>query len=180
MTELIACLAAAEVLAAAPPAPPVLERVTHTAVQTWEAPPERVLPLLTPLGEKAWAVGWEPEMRWQAPGNGEGTLFITRSHGPGETVWVLQTFDAAHGRVSYTHLTPGFLLVELTLSLASAPGDRTRAEIRYTFTALSEAGNARVARMTEARYAEFMRDWERELNHFLRTGRKLDPAHLPP
>jgi hypothetical protein len=179
MTELLALLAAAEVVAAAPPTPVPLERVTRVGVQTWDAPPERVLPLLTPLGERAWAVGWEPEMRWQAPGDGEGTIFVTRSHGPGETVWILQTFDAAHGRVAYVHTTPGFLVVELTLSLSAAPGDRTRAEIRYTFTALSDAGNARIAQMTEAHYAEFMRDWERELNHFLRMGRKLDAPHHP-
>jgi len=150
-----------------------LLRVSRTGVQTWEAPPERVLPLLTPLGEKAWAVGWEPELRWQAPGNGEGTLFITRSHGPGETVWVLHTFDAPRGRVAYTHLSPGFMLVELDLSLTPLGGKRTRAEIRYTFTALSEAGNARAAEMTEDHFAGFMRDWETELNHFLSTGRKL-------
>lgn len=150
-----------------------LGQVTRAGVQTWEAPPERVLPLLTPLGEKAWAVGWEPEMRWQAPGNGEGTLFVTRSHGPGETVWILQTFDAAHGRVAYVHVSPGFLLVELSLALTPLPGQRTRAEVRYSFTALSEAGSARVAQMTAEHFSAFMRDWERELNHFLKTGTKL-------
>jgi hypothetical protein len=154
------------------PAAPLL-RVTRLGVQTWNAPPERVLPLLTPLGEKAWAVGWDPELRWQPPGNGEGTLFVTRSHGPGETVWVLHTFDPPGGRVAYSHLSPGFVLVELGLSLAPLGGERTKAEIRYTFTALSEAGNARVAQMTEDHFAAFMRDWEAELNHFLSTGRKL-------
>jgi len=166
---------AAEVLAAAPAAPPApLDRVTRTGVQTWDAPPERVLPLLTPLGEKAWAVGWEPELRWQAPGTGVGTLFVTRAHGPGETVWVLEAFDAAGGRVAYLHVTPGFLVVELAITLSALPENRTRAQISYTFTALSEAGNTQAARMTETHHAEFMRDWERELNHFLRTGRKLD------
>lgn len=166
MTELLAVLAA-------PPEPAVpLERVTRVGVQTWEAPADRVLPLLTPLGEKAWGVGWEPEMRWQAPDNGEGTLFVTRSHGPGETVWILQTFDAAHGRVAYVHVSPGFLLVEIALALTPLPGERTRAEIRYTFTALSPAGNARVAEMSAEHFAAFMRDWEESLNHFLRTGTK--------
>jgi len=150
-----------------------LERVTRTGSQTWEAPPGRVLPLLTPLGEKAWAAEWEPEMRWQAPGSGEGTLFVTRSHGPRETVWILRTFDAAAGRVAYVHVTPGYLVVELSLVLAPLAPNRTRAEIRYTFTALSEEGNARIARMSEPHFAEFMRAWEAELNHFLVTGQKL-------
>jgi len=166
-----------ELLAARPEPAAPLERVTRVGVQTWEAPPQRVLPLLTPLGETAWAVGWEPAMRWQAPGNGQGTLFVTRSHGPGETVWILEKFDAAHGRVAYTHVSPGFLLVEIALALAPLPGERTRAEIRYTFTALSAAGNARVAEMTAEHYAAFMRDWEESLNHFLRTGAKRAARH---
>ena len=152
---------------------PELRRATRVAVQTWNAAPEHVLPLLTPLGEKARAVGWEPEMRWQAAGSGEGTLFVTRSTGVGETVWVLETFDAAHLRVAYVHVSPGSLVVEIVVGLSPLPESKTCAEVRYTFTALSEQGNARIAEMTEAHFANFMRDWERELNHFLQTGRKL-------
>jgi hypothetical protein len=166
---------AAEVRAIAPAAEVPLARATRVGIQTWEAPPEQVLPLLTPLGEKAWAVDWAPDIRWQAPGNGEGTLFVTYSPGGNETVWVLQTFDALNLRVAYTHLRPGVLLVELSITLLPLPGGRTRGEVRYTYTALSERGNARVMEMSEAHYARFMQDWERELNHFLRTGRKPDP-----
>jgi hypothetical protein len=153
---------------------PELRRATRVAVQTWNAAPEQVLPLLTPLGEKAWAVGWEPELRWQAAGSGEGTLFVTRSHAGGETVWVLETFDAPHLRVAYVHVTPASLVVEIVVTLAPLAESKTRAHVRYTFTALSEVGNARIAQMTEAHFADFMRDWERELNHFLQTGQKLD------
>lgn len=152
-----------------------LLRASRVAVQTWNATPERLLPLLTPLGEKAWAVGWEPEMRWQpAGGQGAGTLFVTRGPGGGETVWVLETFDVARQRVAYVHVSPGSLVVEIGVTLAPLPENKTRAEVRYTFTALSELGNARIAQVNEADFENFMRDWERELNHFLQTGRKLD------
>jgi hypothetical protein len=80
--------------------------------------------------------------------------------------------------VAYVHVTPGSLVVELTLRLTPLPEERTRADIRYTYTALSEAGNARIAHMTETNFAAFMRDWEREMNHFLQTGRKLDASPL--
>ena len=150
-----------------------LRRASRAVVQTWNATPERLLPLLTPLGEKAWAVGWEPEMRWQAPGRGEGTLFVTRSVDGGETVWVLETFDVVGLRVAYVHLSPGSLVVEISVALAPLSESRTRAEVRYTFTALSERGNAWLAER-EADFSDFMRDWERELNHFLQTGQKLD------
>ncbi len=159
---------------AARASPPPLQRVLRTGVQTWDAAPARILPLLTPLGEKAWAVGWEPHLRWQAPGSAEGTLFVTSQGGAVETVWVLHLFDAAQLHVAYVHLTPGSLVVELSLHLAPLADDRTHALVRYTFTALSALGNARIAEVTEAHFAALMRDWETELNHFLRTGRKLD------
>ena len=44
--------------------PEAAERVSQVYEQHLEAPPGKVLPLLTPLGERAWAVGWAPEMRW--------------------------------------------------------------------------------------------------------------------
>ncbi len=151
-----------------------LQRASCVAVQTWNATPERLLPLLTPLGEKAWAVGWEPEMRWQPADQGAGTLFVTRAPGGGETVWVLETFDVARQRVAYVHVSPGSLVVEIVVTLAPLPENKTRAEVHYTFTALSALGNAHIAQMTEANFEDFMRDWERELNHFLQTGQKLD------
>jgi hypothetical protein len=154
-----------------------LRRLSCAVVQTWNATPERLLPLLTPLGEKAWAVGWEPEVRWQAPGRGEGTLFVTRSPDGEETLWVLESFDVPGLRVAYVHLSPGWLVVEIAVTLSPHGDSRTRAEVRYTFTALSEKGNARLAQR-EAHFADFMRDWERELNHFLRTGQKLDAPPL--
>ena len=74
MTSL-ALLGTAAIAASGGDAP---ERVSHTYEQHLAAPPDRVLPLLTPLGERAWAVGWDPQMRWEPPGGGAGTLFVIR------------------------------------------------------------------------------------------------------
>jgi hypothetical protein len=119
--SLVPLVAAA--LAAAPPGAP--ERVSHLYQQHLEAAPDRVLPLLTPLGERAWADGWAPEMRWEPPGGGAGTLFVIRHPGqpppaPGgrsrsgavaprvqaqDTVWLLDTWEPAAG-THYVHVTP--------------------------------------------------------------------------
>jgi hypothetical protein len=173
---LLGTLLGVTVLAPTPPPDTPLARATRVGLQTWDAPPERVLPLLTPSGEEAWAVGWAPEIRWQPPDKGVGTLFVTHGHQQ-ETVWILKTFDTAHGVVAYSHLTPGALIVELTLTLTPLAGGKTQANIRYVFTALSERGNATITQMTEEHFAALMHDWEAELNHFLRTGRKLDAHH---
>jgi hypothetical protein len=152
---------------------PPLHRVTRTAQQLWKGAPQRILPLLTPLGEKAWALGWEPDLRWQPPKGRQGTVFVTHNHGPREALWLLETFDAARLYVGYLYVCPGFLLVELSVGLTPLGKDRTAASVRYTYTALSAAGSAHVDAMTEGHYAAFMREWEQQLNHFLETGRKL-------
>jgi len=164
---------AAGVLSPPPEADVPLQRATRVGIQTWQAPPEGVLALLTPLGEKAWAEGWEPDIRWQAPGDGVGTLFVIGR----ETLWWLTAFDAVKRQVTYSHLTPGVLLVELSIGLHPLPEGRTRGEVRYTFTALSERGNTRISEMSVEHFAGFMRDWERALNHYLQTGQKLNAPH---
>jgi hypothetical protein len=156
---------------------PELLRLSRSYVQTLAAPPERVLPLLTPLGERSWAPGWEPELRWQPPHGAVGTLFVIRHPGEPETVWLLDTFDPGAGHVHYLHLTPGSDVTEIDIQLHPGPEKGTRAEVRYTWTALTEAGNAKVRRHTPEEFLHSMQSWERQLNHYLQTGKRLEHPH---
>jgi hypothetical protein len=161
----------AAALAAAPP--DAAERISHVYDQHLDAPPERVLPLLTPLGESAWASGWEPEMRWEPAGGGAGTLFVVQHPGHPDTVWLLDTWEAASGHVHYVHVTPGSDVTEIDIRLRPDGKDRSVATVRYTWTALGEHGIALVRSKTPEAYVHFMREWEHALNHFLTTGKKL-------
>jgi hypothetical protein len=154
-----------------------LLRLSRSYVQTLAAPPERVLPLLTPLGERYWAPGWEPELRWQPPQGRVGTLFVIRHPGEPETVWLLDTFDPGAGHVHYLHLTPGSDVTEIDIQLRPGPEKGTRAEVRYTWTALTEAGNAKLRRHTPEEFLHSMQSWERQLNHYLQTGKRLEHPH---
>lgn len=153
------------------------ERVSHAYVQHLAAPPERVLPLLTPLGERAWAHGWEPEMRWEPPGGGAGTLFVTRHPGQPDTLWLLDTWEPRAGHVHYVHVTPGSDVTEVDIQLRPDGKDRSLATVRYTWTALGESGVALVRSKTAEAYGRFMRRWEAELNHHLTSGGMLPPEH---
>jgi len=158
-------------LATAPVASPA--RVSYVYVQHLHAPPERVLPLLTPLGERTWASDWEPEIRWEPHDGGPGTLFAIRHPGHPETVWWMLAHDAATGRVRYVHLTPGSDVTEIDIQLRPGPEKSTLAEVRYTWTSLGPPGDALVRSKTPEAYQRFMREWEQELNHYLATGQKL-------
>jgi hypothetical protein len=133
-------------------------------------------------------------MRWEPPGGGAGTLFVIR-HAPPlaateqlrhpphqgeahlqaqETVWLLDTWEPASGHVHYVHLTPGSDVTEIDIRLRPDGPERSIATVRYTWTALGPAGVALVRSKTAEAYLQAMRAWEVELNHFLRTGQKLD------
>ena len=46
--------------------------------------------------------------------------------------------------------------------------------VTATTHSLGPSGDDFLKAFTEDWYRAFMRDWERALNHFLRTGRKID------
>ncbi len=144
-------------------------RVSHAYTQSLSAPPGDIMPLLTPLGEKAWCSGWDPIVLFQAPEPGDGTVFAVRHPGEPDTIWLLESFDAAGRRVRYLHVTPGSDVTEIDIELREASGapERSEAVVRYTYTGLSERGNALVDAMTAEHYRRFMVEWETELNGYL-------------
>lgn len=153
------------------------ERVSHVYTQHLVAPPERVLPLLTPLGERAWAEGWAPRMRWEPPGGGAGTLFVIEHPGQPDTVWLLDTWEPPAGHVHYVHVTPGSDVTEVDIQLRPDGPDRSIASVRYTWTALGPPGVALVRSKTPEAYLRAMHHWETALNHHLTTERMLSPEH---
>jgi len=55
----------------------------------------------------------------------------------------------------------------------SENGDECFAAITYSHTTIGCAGDEFVATFTADYYQRFMQVWERELNHFLKTGFRL-------
>src|SRR5262249_57429491 len=148
-----------------------------TYVQSLAAPPDRILPLLTPLGERAWADGWDPTILHAAPEPGAGTVFVTRHAGRADTLWLLEEYDPARHRVRYVRVTPGSDVTELAIALEAAGADRTSATVSYTYTGFTPTGNALVDDMTEEHYAHRLRQLATALNHFLTTGQLLRATH---
>lgn len=143
-------------------------QVSHVYTQSLAASPDDIMPLLTPLGEKAWCRGWDPIILFQAPEPGDGTVFAVRHPGEPDTIWLLESFDAGGRRVRYLHVTPGSDVTEIDIALREAGAqDRTEAVVRYTYTGFSERGNALVGAMTAERYRAFMVEWEEELNEYV-------------
>ncbi len=154
--------------------PFVARRVTQTRHQTYAAPPAVVFPLHGFREEKLWAVGWEPEMIFPADGSpSEGAVFLIHRSGA-EEVWVLTRWDTLARRAVYVHVTAGREVTEIRISVSGREQGPSHVEVAYTWTALSEAGNAFIEKQTEASFHAWMSEWEEEMAHYLGTGTKLE------
>jgi len=69
-------------------------------------------------------------------------------------------------------ILPGVTACRLEIQL-SENGDECFADITYSHTSIGCAGDEFVATFTADYYQRFMQVWERELNHFLKTGFRL-------
>ena len=150
-------------------------RVTHTWRQHLEGGVAEVMPLLCPVREAEWARGWEPRLVVSGCGVVERDCVFTTSDPAGgagaEAIWTVLEYDPLAGIVEMLKVTPGFVAIRLLIALLAAGEDRCTADVTYRYTALGPAGERYVAGRTEAAYAAFMREWEAELNEYLRAMR---------
>jgi hypothetical protein len=95
-------------------------------------PPQHALRLFTPVGERAWAPGWDPVFPAGEQGDGAaaGTVFLT-----GASTWIV--VDREPDRVRYARVTPGVRAGTIEVRLR-ADGPHTLADVTYETTALGD------------------------------------------
>ena len=150
-----------------------LRRLTRRYVQHLDAPIEQVMPLLTAARENEWAAMFQPQILHpgEPPGGLRG-VFLT-GEGADQTLWTMTEYDPPRGHVAYFRTIPGVLATHIDIRLEKEGPSRCRAAVSYTDAALTPAGNPRVEAVTEDRYREQMVEWEKALNHYLTTGKRL-------
>jgi hypothetical protein len=158
-------------------------RTAHEYTQTNNAPPEKVFPLLCPVREADWAPGWEYRLIYSDSGVAElGCVFTTpkppSSGSPvaPEKTWIVTEYDPAAFRIGFVWINPGRVATEIRIQLTRASHASTLANIRYRYTGLSEEGNREVEGYDAKWFRNMMEGWETAINHFLRTGKKIDAA----
>jgi len=151
-------------------------RATRTYVQRLVAEPERVFPLLCPVREADWIEDWDPLAVFTNSGVAEqDCVFITAGQ-PNNAVWYITRLEPEKGFVEMLKITPDVTACKLTIQLRAVP-EGSEAEVTYSHTSLGPRGDAFVASFTEEYYREFMREWEEQINHYLRHGRMLRKAN---
>jgi hypothetical protein len=138
----------------------VSRSIRLSATLTLGGPVADVFELFSPLGEKLWVPGWDPELlhphgvAWAT-----GQIFRTREE-LGDAVWVVTRLDRAAHAVEYHRVEAGRYVARVEVRCAAASDRTTEATTTYEFVGLSERGNADIAVMTDEAYAEKMARWK--------------------
>ena len=151
-------------------------RKKHGYAQHLVAPPDKVFPLLCPVLEAEWVPGWMPDLVITESGVCEREcIFITPRETPSEqnrAIWIVTRHDATDRVIEMYKVVPEHTVSKLEIALAGASGGSTTAHISYEITAIGAAGEKFMETFTKAWYRAFMQEWERQMNHHLKTGEK--------
>ena len=146
-------------------------RVVHEFNQINDAPPEKVFPLLCPVREADWVPQWQYRMIYSESGIAEqGCVFITPEEDGSEAIWHCTEYQPEALRIAYDWVRPGLMAAQIHIQLEARDDGKTNAHLRYSYTALSEAGNAELYRMDRAWFEDKMNSWQSAINHYLQTG----------
>ncbi len=146
----------------------IAKRIVRTHAIELDGPPETVFPLFTPLGEKKWVEGWEPRMLYPPSGEAvEGAVFTTQHPGEADTIWNILSYAPEIFRVKYARVTPASRFGIVEVRCEKAERDRSRVQVSYIFTALSEQGNKFIEDYSDAFYRDYIDSWGVALNRFL-------------
>ena len=152
-------------------------RKKHGYMQHLNASPKTVFPLLCPVLEVEWAPGWMPEMVISKSGVCEqDCIFITPPEmpsEPGNSIWVVSKYEPDNLELEMYKVTPEHTISKLEISLLAESDNCTKALISYEITAIGSAGNKFMEEFTEEWYKDYMVEWEKAMNHYLDTGKKI-------
>ncbi|NIV91676.1 hypothetical protein GWN42_02450 [candidate division KSB1 bacterium] len=151
------------------------KRISKTSIITLHAPLEKVFPLFGPVREKEWAEGWNPEIVYSDNELvEEHMVFKTRSHGHGQNyTWIVSKYLPEQSLIEYTVFATERLWYITIKCKRDTLDQTTDAEITYTYTGLTENGNAMNEKALQAMYSKDLKDWEEPLNYYLKTGERL-------
>ena len=149
-------------------------QVTKEAIITVDAPVDRVFPLYCPEREKEWIDGWDYRMVHSESGYVEsGCVFITTHHSAEPTVWYVTGHDPANHTVEMVRVSPGEMVVRLRIVSTAIDAERSRSHVTYEYTALNETVNTWLRESVDEAFQKMMTGWEKALNHYMTTGKKL-------
>lgn len=154
------------------------QRIAKTATIVINAPLDRAFPLFGPIKEKEWAAGWNPQILYPSMNLVEERMIFKTSspHGHNEPdyIWTVSKYIPAQALIEYMVHTPERIWWITIECRENSKGGTTEAEITYTYTGLTDRGNAINEKALQSMYAQDLTDWEDALNYYVKTGMRQE------
>lgn len=138
-----------------------------TGAFTLPAPPEATFELFSPLGEKAWVPGWNPELIHPPGASWERGLVFRTQEERGEAIWIVTALDRDRHDVEYHRVEAGRYVARVHVRCSPQGTGQTDVRVTYTFIGLSEVGNQDIAAMSSEAYLEKMKRWQGWITAYL-------------
>lgn len=122
---------------------------------------DRLFELFSPLGERAWVPGWDPQLLHPPGAAWEPGLIFRTPEETGDAVWIVTQLDRRAHEVEYHRMEPRRYVARVSVACATLAGGGTEVRVRYAFVGLTAEGNAEVERMTADAYREKLERWQR-------------------
>jgi hypothetical protein len=131
------------------------------------APVETAFELFSPLGERLWVPGWDPELL-HPPGVSweQGQIFRTREE-TGDAIWIVTRLRRDAHQVEYHRVEPDRYIARVSVACTPSGNGDTEALTRYAYVGLSREGNQEIAKMTSDEYAKKMTRWKQWISEYL-------------
>lgn len=138
-----------------------------------DAAPPVVFPLLCPVRERDWIVGWDAAIRFSRSGLAEAGCVFQTGHGPEAITWIVHRHKPPR-RIGFTLIAADRWIELLDIEVAPTATGATLTWTREA-TALATDGVAAIADRFTA-YPDRHRRLEAALRHYLATGQALAEA----
>ena len=131
---------------------------------------DKALPFFTPEGERTWVDGWDPEPVYPAQKDvAFQTNAVFRLSGDGsQSIWTILEANLKDHIAEYVYVVEGERVSRVRVQVEPLTASQCRVHVRYVHTAISEKGSHFIAALTEAAYAQKMRDWQRTVTAAVR------------
>ena len=153
------------------------QRAVLTRVITIDSTPDTIFPLLCPVREGEWVDGWVGRAIYSSSGYAEEDgVFATEHPGDDDTIWFVTKRDSVKQEIEFVTFVPRVQVFRLFVRVLPVSAGKSSISVRYIRTGISEAGNDFIAN-SGAHFDKMMVEWERTLNHYIRTGKMLKEFH---
>jgi hypothetical protein len=142
-------------------------RKKYVGYQTWNATMDDVFPLLCPVEEIKWTPKWNPKILYSNSSVIEKDCVFISSHIDDDAIWIVSIHDPVNYRIEMYQIIPNLLIHKYEINLFDEVDGRTKAEITYIITAISDSGINSVKQFTKSKFDSYMSHWEKALNYYL-------------